>query len=98
MTFTHLHVHSGYTFMGSTITIPKLIERAKQLKFKALALTDHHVLHGAVEFYKACIKANIKPIIGMTVTVTDPSEREETVILLAKNNYGYRELMQLSTF
>jgi len=97
MTFTHLHVHSGYTFMESTITIPQLIERAKQLNFKALALTDHHVLHGAVEFYQAALQAQIKPIIGMTVTVIDPSEQEETLILLAKNNAGYRELIQLST-
>lgn len=98
MSFTHLYVRSGYTFMESTITIPKLVERAKQLNFTSIALTDHHVLYGAVEFYKTCKKYNIKPIIGMSVTLTDPSEQQETALLLAKNNAGYKQLVQLSTF
>src|SRR5690625_4840970 len=97
MSFTHLHVRSGYTFMESTITLPKLVKHAQQLNFSALALTDHHVLHGAIEFYKLCTEANIKPLLGMTANVVDSAGHENVVILLAKNNAGYHELIQLST-
>lgn len=97
MSFTHLHVRSGYTFMESTITLPKLVQRAAELNFSALALTDHHVLHGAIEFYKLCVAADIKPLLGMTVSVVNDADQEYLMVLLAKNNAGYHELSQLST-
>src|SRR5690625_2344754 len=95
MTFTHLHVRSGYSFMESTITIDQLVNRAKELKFTHLALTDHNVLYGAVEFYQACLKHHIKPIIGMTVSIAHETELIDHCILLAKNNRGCQALMQL---
>lgn len=96
--FTHLQVRSGYSLMNSTITIDKLVNRAKELSFSALALTDEQVLYGAIPFYQACKKAGIKPIIGMTVYVTTDEQTTETCILLAKNNQGYQQLVALSTY
>lgn len=97
MSFTHLQVKSGYSLMESAITIEKLVERAKELQFESLALTDHHVLHGAIPFYKACSRHGIKPIIGMTVNVREQDETIEQCILLAKNTAGYQQLIRLST-
>lgn len=96
MAFTHLHIRSGYSLMQSTITIEKLIHKAKSLQFDALALTDEHVLYGVIPFYKACLKAGIKPIIGMSVQV-EVNENVHEVVLHAKNNQGYQNLMKLST-
>lgn len=96
MSFTHLQIRSSYSLFASTIKIEKLIERAKRLHFHSLTLTDEGVLYGVIPFYKACIKNNIKPIIGLIVHV----HYEEEVIqctLLAKNNVGYERLMELST-
>ncbi|ASN05011.1 DNA polymerase III subunit alpha [Virgibacillus necropolis] len=97
MSFTHLQVKSGYSLMESTITIDKLVKKAADLNFQALALTDDHVLYGAIPFYKACKSHGIKPIIGINVQVIDEHTEEITCILLAKNNQGYKQLMKLST-
>ncbi|GAB3791900.1 DNA polymerase III subunit alpha [Virgibacillus kimchii] len=94
MSFTHLQIRSAYSIMKSTIKIDNLIEKAKELNLDALALTDEHVLYGVIPFYKACIKNNMKPIIGMTVLLTE----DQTCILLAKNNTGYKELVKISTY
>ncbi|MFD1851912.1 DNA polymerase III subunit alpha [Oceanobacillus bengalensis] len=96
MGYTHLMVRSGYSLMDSTITIEKLVGKAKELGYGALALTDEHVLYGAVPFYKACIKHGIKPIIGMIVQV-EIDEVLNEVILLAKTNKGYQNLVRLTT-
>lgn len=98
MSFTHLQVRSGYSLMNSTITIEKLVKRASELQFEALALTDEHVLYGAISFYEACHKYGIKPIIGMVVYVINPEQEKEPCILLAKNNHGYQNLIKLSTY
>ncbi|WP_082233604.1 DNA polymerase III subunit alpha [Halobacillus massiliensis] len=96
MSLTHLQLHSGYSLMNSTIQIPALIQQAKKLGFSSLALTDHHVLSGAVLFYKACKEAGIKPLIGMTADINYRSE-SFPVVLLAKNNKGYQSLLDNST-
>src|SRR5690625_5033987 len=83
--------------MESTITIEKLVKRASELQLKALALTDEHVLYGAVPFYKACQQYGIKPLIGMVVYIRNPEQDREQCILLAKNNQGYENLIKLST-
>ena len=64
MEFVHLHVHSHYSLLDGLSKVPDLVERAKQQGATALALTDHGVMYGAIEFYQACKKAEIKPIIG----------------------------------
>src|SRR5690625_4315344 len=98
MSFTHLQVRSAYSLMKSTIQIDNLIDKAKELNLDALALTDEQVLYGAVPFYKACVKNEIKPIIGMIVHLAKEYSQEEACILLAKNNTGYKELIKISTY
>lgn len=93
----HLHVRSCYTLLQSTMTISKIVEAAKRDGYDAVALTDKQVLHGAMAFYHACKKENIKPIFGMEV---DVHEKEDVFgfVLLAKNDTGYQNLLQLSTW
>ncbi|GAB3065193.1 DNA polymerase III subunit alpha [Virgibacillus ainsalahensis] len=98
MSYTHLQVRSGYSLMNSTITIDKLVQRASELQFDAMTLTDEHVLYGVVPFYKACLKAGIKPIIGMVVHITLDDQEPVSCILLAKNNAGYDSLIKMSTY
>ncbi|MDC3412639.1 DNA polymerase III subunit alpha [Terrihalobacillus insolitus] len=98
MGYTHLQVRSGYSLMKSSITIEKLVEKAKSLGFDALAITDENVLHGAIPFYQACLKAGMKPIIGMAVNVSDNESEKASFILLAKNNRGYKNLLKLSSY
>ena len=63
--FTHLHVHSHYSLLDGLGTVPLLVERIEELGMKSVALTDHGVMHGAVEFYQAATATGIKPIIGV---------------------------------
>jgi DNA polymerase-3 subunit alpha len=104
--FIHLHVHSHYSLLDGLAKIDELIEKAKEYKMDSLALTDHGVMYGAVEFYGKCLAADIKPIIGVEVYVSSGSrldkgagkmDRRFHLILLAKNEIGYRNLIQLVT-
>ncbi|MHA6251445.1 DNA polymerase III subunit alpha [Oceanobacillus sp. CAU 1775] len=98
MSYTHLQVRSGFSLMNSTITIKKLVAKARELNFSALALTDEQVLYGVIPFYKACKQANIKPIIGMIINITNENNDESNrLVLLAKNHTGYKSLVKLST-
>jgi len=106
MSFVHLHVHSHYSLLDGAITIPQLVRAAEEYGMPALALTDHGNLYGAVQFYKACTAAKVKPIIGIEAYVAPGSrlERKRTpsgaffhFILLARNEEGYRNLMRLSS-
>ncbi|MNB68738.1 DNA polymerase III subunit alpha [compost metagenome] len=102
--FVHLHVHSEYSLLDGAARIGDLARRAGEHGMKALALTDHGVMYGAIPFYKACREHGIKPIIGCEVYLTAGSRRERGsrkdqpiyhLILLAKNEEGYRNLMRL---
>jgi len=100
--FVHLHTHSHYSLLDGLAKIDDLVERAKALGMNALALTDHGNLYGAIEFYKKAHAAGIKPIMGIEAYI-EP-ERTDTkkknyyhLILLAKNNTGWRNLMKLVT-
>ena len=98
MNYAHLQVSTAFSLLSSTISIPALIEQAKKMKFSALAITDRNVLYGVLPFYQGCVKAGIKPIIGMTADVeNDESETHYPVVLLAKNNDGYKNLMKISS-
>ena len=105
MAFTHLHVHTEYSMLDGISRIPELVERTGQLGMDSLAITDHGTFYGVVDFYSACREANIKPIIGCEVYVAhnsrhekNPSERSPAhLVLLARDNTGYRNLMQLVT-
>lgn len=93
----HLHVRSCYTLLQSTLTIPKIVAAAKRCGYTAVALTDKHVMHGAMAFYHACKKEQIKPIFGMEVDVLEKEEQYGFVVL-AKNDKGYQDLLKLSTW
>jgi DNA polymerase III alpha subunit len=67
--FVHLHLHTEYSLLDGACRLDRLMERAAQLKFSSLAITDHGVLYGAIDFYQAARKAGIKPIIGCEVYV-----------------------------
>ena len=99
--FTHLHVHTEYSLLDGASKIPELVAYAKELGMDSLAITDHGVMYGAVEFYQECTKAGIKPIIGCEVYVAKGSHRDMTektryhLILLAENDTGYHNLMKI---
>lgn len=107
MDFTHLHVHTEYSLLDGSAKIKELVARAKELGMKSLAITDHGVMYGAIDFYKAAKAAGIKPIIGCEVyvapgsrfdrEVTKGEERYYHLVLLAKNNQGYKNLSKIVT-
>ncbi|GEL76858.1 DNA polymerase III subunit alpha [Tenuibacillus multivorans] len=97
MSFVHLQVKSSYTYLNSTIDIDSYVEQVRQLGFSACAITDHESMHGVYSFYQVCRKVGVKPIIGMSMNVYIGSEkRPVTIYLYAKNEQGYRSLVQLS--
>lgn len=102
MTFTHLEVHSHFTLLGATPSVPELVARGQADGLTHLALTDTNALYGAVAFDRACRAAGIRPIIGMTVTTPSPVGTGEGgggghLILLATDPAGYRSLCRLSS-
>ena len=99
MSFTQLQVISTNSLMKSTLTVEELIRAAKAMNYKTLALTDHNVMYGAIEFYETALKEGIQPIIGLTLDVKGCilTSTYYPLILLAKNMQGYKDLIQLST-
>ncbi|MFC1918677.1 DNA polymerase III subunit alpha [Chloroflexota bacterium] len=103
--FTHLHVHTEYSLLDGMCRIPQLVERAKEMGMNSLAITDHGNMYGAIQFYLAAKEAGINPIIGCEVyTARDSRFGRDTgdknnhhLVLLAKNQTGYRNLIQLTT-
>lgn len=102
--FVHLHVHSEYSLLDGAARLEELVEKAAGLGMTSLALTDHGVMYGAIPFYKLCKANGIKPIIGCEMYFTAGSRKERGsrkdqpihhLILLAKNEEGYRNLMRL---
>jgi DNA polymerase-3 subunit alpha len=105
--FVHLHLHSAYSLLQSTIRLPQLVKKAREYRLPALALTDHGNLFGCIEFYDLAYSNGIKPIIGCELAVgpTDETESEKAssaesanhIVLLARNRKGYQNLLQLIT-
>lgn len=102
--FVHLHTHSHYSLLDGLGKIDDLLNRTKELGMDALALTDHGVLYGAIEFYKKAKALGIKPILGVEAYLAprdrfsrDPNERYFHITLLAENNLGWKNLIQLVT-
>ena len=102
--FVHLHIHSEFSLLDGANRIKDLPVRAKELGMKAMAITDHGVMYGAIDFYKACKKEGIKPIIGCECYVAKRSRLNKEagidntynhLILLAKNNQGYKNLSKM---
>ncbi|RIW29700.1 DNA polymerase III subunit alpha [Bacillus salacetis] len=98
MSFVHLQVSSAYSLLSSTASIKTLVQKAVQNNYRAMAITDRNVMYGVVPFYNECRKNDIKPIIGMTADVMSESEGKSfPLVLLAKNNAGYRNLLKISS-
>ncbi len=106
MSFVHLHTHSHYSLLDGLSKVEDLVARAKALGMSAVALTDHGVMYGAIDFYKACQKEGIKPIIGVEAYIAprtrhdkDPEQDRARyhLTLLAKNNTGYKNLIKLTS-
>ena len=105
MNFTHLHVHTEYSLLDGSSKIGEITKRAKELGMDSLAITDHGVMYGVIDFYKAAKEAGIKPILGCEVYVAPGSRFEKTpgesedryyhLVLLAENNTGYQNLMKI---
>jgi DNA polymerase-3 subunit alpha len=101
--FVHLHNHSDYSLLDGASPLPRMVQRAAQLKMPALALTDHGALFGAVEFYQEARRAGVKPIVGMEAYVTRGRRQDRTretshhLVLLARDEPGFRNLMRLSS-
>ncbi|MES2436698.1 MAG: DNA polymerase III subunit alpha [Patescibacteria group bacterium] len=104
--FTHLHVHTHYSLLNALPQIPDLVKKAKKLGMPALAITDNGNMYGTIEFYKACKKNEIKPIIGVDFYVALRTRHDKTsgidnkrsrLVLLAKNQNGYKQLIALVT-
>lgn len=104
--FVHLHVHSHYSLLNGLTKIKALVKATKKKGFSAIALTDYGSMYGAIEFYQKCIEEEIKPIIGFEAFVAprsrhdrDPEKDKDlySIVLLAENFTGYRNLMHLSS-
>src|SRR6185369_6921808 len=106
--FVHLHLHTEYSLLDGACRIDRLMDKVHELKFPALAITDHGVLYGAIDFYQQARAKGIKPIIGCEVYVAPGDRREKKtstggrdvynhLVLLAKDEAGYKNLVKLTT-
>ena len=104
MSFVHLHVHTEYSLLDGVCRLDQLCQRASEIGQKALAITDHGVMYGVIDFYRAAKRAGIKPIIGCEVYVAPRTIRDRVhyidgasnhLVLLCKNNRGYQNLIKL---
>ena len=106
MSFAHLHVHTEYSLLDGFSNIKKLVKRAKEMNMPAVAITDHGTMFGVIEFYHAAKEAGIKPIIGLEAylsarSMKDRDSKEDRhsshLLLLAQNETGYRNLLQIAS-
>ena len=104
MAFTHLHVHTEYSLLDGACRIEKLLDKAREMGQKSVAITDHGVMYGVIDFYKAAKKRGIKPIIGCEIYVAKRSRFDKIhgidnenrhLVLLCKNETGYRNLVAI---
>ena len=104
MSFVHLHVHTEYSLLDGACRIDRMMDRVKELGQTAIAITDHGVMYGCIDFYKAAKAAGIKPIIGCEVYVTRRKMEDRVhgidndpyhLVLLCENRKGYENLCKL---
>ena len=105
MAFTHLHVHTEYSLLDGSNKIKEYVKRVKELGMDSAAITDHGVMYGVIDFYKACKEEGINPILGCEVYVapnsrfdkelTGGEDRYYHLVLLAENNIGYENLTKI---
>lgn len=106
MSFVHLHVHSEYSLLDGFSNIKKLVQKVKELDMPAVALTDHGTMFGVIDFYNAAMQAGVKPIVGVEsylaprgIRSRDPilDKKSTHLLLLAENEFGYRNLLQIAS-
>lgn len=106
MSFAHLHVHTEYSLLDGFSNIKKLVKRVKEMDMPAVAITDHGTMFGVIDFYNAATAAGVKPIIGLEaymaargMTDRDPKLDKKSfhLLLLAENEVGYRNLLQIAS-
>lgn len=99
MAFVPLHVLSSYSLLTSPTKIAELVKTAKDRGYSAMALTDNNTMYGAIEFYQACLKNDLKPIVGLTIWLdsTRGIDNQFALVLLAKNINGYHNLLRISS-
>ena len=104
MAFTHLHVHTEYSLLDGAARIKDIVARAKELGMDSLAITDHGVMFGVIDFYKECKRQGIKPVIGCEVytaartmldKAADNDKYQGHLVLLARDNDGYKNLIKI---
>ena len=104
MAFTHLHVHTEYSLLDGSNKIKELVSRTKEMGMDSVAITDHGVMYGVIDFYKAATEAGIRPIIGCEVYVAPGSRFDKNgqadnkynhLVLLAENDIGYHNLIKI---
>ena len=103
MSFTHLHVHSEYSLLDGACRIEPMLDKIKSMGQTSVAITDHGVMYGVIDFYKAALKRDIKPVIGCEVYVANRSRFSKEhlmdwsyhLVLLCENNTGYKNLIKL---
>ena len=104
--FVHLHVHTQYSLLDGAITIDALLNRVKKFGMESVAITDHGTMFGVVELYEKAINTGINPVIGcecyvaprsLTDKTTEDSKELSHLVLLAKNNEGYKNLCKLAS-
>lgn len=104
--FVHLHVHTEYSLLDGSARIGELVKRTKELGMDSIAITDHGVMYGVIDFYKACKKEGIKPVIGCEIYIAPRNLHQKEagidseyyhLVLLAKNNDGYKNLMKIDS-
>src|SRR3990167_1442065 len=102
--FTHLHLHTDFSLLDGAISLEKLIAFGQEQQLKALAMTDHGNIFGAVKFFQKCKKAGIKPILGMEAYLTENARIKSVdnkyyhLIVLVQNEIGYKNLCKLISF
>ena len=106
MSFAHLHVHTEYSLLDGFSNIKKLIQRVKELGMSSIAITDHGTMFGVIDFFNTAVEAGVKPLIGMEAYVAsrrmsdrDPQKDKHSyhLVLLAENETGYRNLLQIAS-
>jgi len=106
MSFAHLHVHTEYSLLDGFSNVNKLVQRAKEMGMNSLAITDHGTMFGVIEFFKAAVDAGVKPLIGVEAYISarrmsdrDPQKDKHSfhLVLLAENDTGYRNLLQIAS-